>query len=340
MQKIELVNACKIFRSGKKTIHALDSVSLTIDQGAVFGIIGLSGAGKSTLIRCLASLQFLTSGKILFNDKDISTFNQSELRAFRLQIGMIFQHFNLLSSRTVAENIAYPLEIAHVCKKEIQTRVDELLELVGLIHRKDAYPSQLSGGEKQRVGIARALANHPQVLLCDEATSALDPKTTKEILTLLQTINQKLGVTIVLITHEMQVVKQICSHVAVIEEGKIVEQGGVTDIFADPVHETTKQFLQSGVHEIPPEFLKNPSATRKLLRLRFKGNVHSEPIISDMVKKCDVSANILLGWIDRLQTLCIGTLVIELTGSADGIADALHYLFQNSVQYEVIVNGS
>ncbi|MGH2613116.1 MAG: methionine ABC transporter ATP-binding protein, partial [Rhabdochlamydiaceae bacterium] len=294
---------------------------------------------KSTLIRCLSKLVTPTSGKIFFQSSDIAHMNKKALRDFRKNIGMIFQHFNLLSSRTVACNITYPMEIAHVLKEEQNKQVDELLGLVGLKEKKEAYPSQLSGGEKQRVGIARALANHPQLLLCDEATSALDPKTTREILNLLKSINKKLGITIVLITHEMEVIKQICNKVAVIENGRIVEKGLVSEVFADPKHMTTKHFLQNASHEIPPEFLKEISPHRKLLRLRFKGKVASDPIISEIVRKFNVDANILLGWIDRLQTLSIGTLIIELTGPPQGIIDALSYLSEKTVHYEVIENG-
>lgn len=246
-KKIEIVRLCKTYRSAGKAVQALDNITLTIEQNDVYGIIGLSGAGKSTLIRCIATLLNPTSGTILFKGDDLSQLNRAQLRQFRQQIGMIFQHFNLLSSRTVAGNIAYPLEIAHVSKETQEKRVDELLGLVGLSTKKHVYPALLSGGEKQRVGIARALANHPHVLLCDEATSALDPKTTREILELLKIINKKLGLTILLITHEMGVVKHICNKVAVIENGTIVEQGLVSEVFTDPQHTTTKQFLGGNV---------------------------------------------------------------------------------------------
>ncbi len=335
---IQFQSVSKIYRHEKKIVHALQNVSLTVDIHDVYGIIGLSGAGKSTLIRSLARLVIPSSGTILFHEKDLSAMTKHELRAFRKKTGMIFQHFNLLSSRTVAENIAYPLEIAGFPRDKQEARIDELLGLVGLTTKKDAYPSQLSGGEKQRVGIARALANHPEVLLCDEATSALDPKTTKEILNLLKTINKKLGVTIVLITHEMEVIKQICNKVAVIENGAIVEEGSVEDVFSDPQHPTTKRFLEKSSHELPLEFLNTLSPNRKLLKLRFKGKAAGEPIISELVRKFDVDANILLGWIDRLQTLFLGTLIIELSGNPDNIHDALEYLSEKFVHFEVIEN--
>ncbi len=243
MKKIQLIDISKTYLSAGKAVQALSNVSLTVEERDIYGIIGLSGAGKSTLIRCMASLLPVTSGRILFDEEDLSLMDAAELRNFRLSIGMIFQHFNLLSSRTVAGNIAYPLEVAGVPLKEREERVAELLELVSLSAKKDACPALLSGGEKQRVGIARALANYPDLLFCDEATSALDPKTTREILSLLKSINRRLGVTIFLITHEMQVVKEICNKVAVIEGGRIVEEGLVADVFADPQHGTTREFL-------------------------------------------------------------------------------------------------
>lgn len=332
----EIKSVSKTYRQAKKTVHALEDVSLLVEKGDIFGIIGLSGAGKSTLIRCLCKLVTPSSGSILFHGKDIAQMDKLALRDFRKNVGMIFQHFNLLSSRTAAENIAYPLELAGAAKDQQEKRIDELLGLVGLKEKKDAYPSQLSGGEKQRVGIARALANHPEVLLCDEATSALDPKTTREILSLLKTINKKLGLTIILITHEMEVIKQICNKVAVIEKGGIVEEGPVSEIFSEPRHETTKQFLQSASHEIPDQFFKELSPNRKLLRLKFKGQAASEPVISEIVRRFNVDANILLGWIDLLQTVTIGTLIIELTGDPKGIQMALNYLQGKSILCEVI----
>ena len=335
---IEIDSISKFYKHQKKTVYALHDVSLSVEKGDVYGIIGLSGAGKSTLIRCLSRLITPTTGKILFSGKDIARLEGRALCDFHKNIGMIFQHFNLLSSRTVEGNIGYPMEITNTSKEERKHRIDELLKLVGLNDKKDAYPSQLSGGEKQRVGIARALTNHPEVLLCDEATSALDPKTTREILSLLRNINKKLGVTIVLITHEMDVIKQICNKVAVLEEGTIVEKGYVAEVFVDPQHVTTKHFLQNATHEIPPEFFKEISPHRKLLRLSFKGKAASEPIISELVRKFNVNANILLGWIDRLQTLTVGTLIIELTGPPEGIKEALAFLTVQSVHYEIIEN--
>lgn len=336
----EIKKISKSYKNGESSVTALHDVSLTVDKNDIYGIIGLSGAGKSTLIRSLARLIIPSEGQILFQNKDIGNMDVSGLRTYRKKIGMIFQHFNLLSSRTVAGNIAYPLEITKVPKAEQEKRIDELLCLVGLKEKKFAYPSQLSGGEKQRVGIARALANHPEVLLCDEATSALDPQTTRDILKLLQNIHKKLGITIVLITHEMDVVKQICNKVAVIEKGEIVEQGLVSAVFSDPHHPTTKSFLKKASHDISEDFFKEIGPNKKLLRLIFKGKSANEPIISTLVRKYDVNANILLGWLDRLQNLTIGTLIIELTGSPEGIDGSLKFLEENHVHCEVLENES
>ncbi len=331
---IEVKNISKKY----KDHFALCDVSLAVEKNDVYGIIGMSGAGKSTLIRCLARLITPDAGQILFHDKDIAHLEGAPLRDFRKKIGMIFQHFNLLTSCTVADNIGYPLEISNIPALEKEKRIDELLALVGLTAKKHAYPSQLSGGEKQRVGIARALANQPDVILCDEATSALDPKTTREILSLLRNINTTLGVTIILITHEMDVIKQICNKVAVLEKGQIVEEGSVSQVFSDPRHSITKNFVQNVTHDIPAEFFEASSPNRKLLRLKFTGATTKEPIISSLVRKFNVDANILLGWIDRLQNNTIGTLIIELKGPPEGIEQALPYLEENSVHYEVIEN--
>ncbi len=336
MALIEIKNLSQSFVHAGKAVTALQDVTCSIEKGDVFGIIGQSGAGKSTLIRSLAGLVRPSSGAIQFQGNDIAGLQGEALRGFRKNIGMIFQHFNLLSSRTVAGNIGYALEIAKGPKESQKERIDLLLGMVGLKDKKSAYPSQLSGGEKQRVGIARALANHPEVLLCDEATSALDPKTTKEILTLLRELNQNLGVTIVLITHEMEVIKRICNKVAVIHQGRIVEQGEVVQIFSDPQHPITKNFLLSTLHEIPDPFFKDLSPTRKLLRLSFKGETAGKPIISHLIKTFHIDANILLGWIDNLQTAIIGTLIIELTGPKESIEQAMNYLKESKIRFEVM----
>ncbi len=337
---IEIKSVSKNYKQGTIAVPALRDVSLHIDRGDIYGIIGLSGAGKSTLIRSLSRLEKPTHGQILINGENISVLEGQPLRTFRKKLGMIFQHFNLLTSRTVAENIAYPMEVAAIAKNIQQDRIDELLGLVGLQDKRDSYPSQLSGGQKQRVGIARALANRPELLLCDEATSALDPRTTHEILDILKSVNKQLGVTIVLITHEMEVIKRICNKVAVMEDGLIVEEGAVSQTFAEPQHPTTQRFLESSVHEIPLTFYKTASPNRKLLRLRFTHQSAGEPIISQLIRNYQVEANILLGWIDNLQNVIIGTLIIELTGEPEGIQKALNYLTEKSVRYEVLENAT
>lgn len=332
---LEISKVSKKYSGG---VSALRDISLTVHEGDIFGIIGASGAGKSTLIRCLAGLVSPTSGKILFSGKDLFQLSKNELRLYRMKIGMIFQHFNLLDSRTAAGNISFPLEIAKVPESERKKRVEELLELVGLSEKEKTFPAFLSGGEKQRVGIARALANHPEILFCDEATSALDPKTTRDILALLKNIQQRLKITIVLITHEMDVVKQICNKVAVLDRGALVEQGSVVQIFSDPQTITARQLLQASNHDLPEEFFKAQTPNRKLLRLRFKGQAAGEPIIAELVRKFDVSANILMGWIDRVQSTSIGTLIVEMTGETAKLQESLSYLQQKSVQIETLEN--
>lgn len=335
---IRIRQLSKHYKTSGNKIEALSDITLDVDKGDIFGIIGQSGAGKSTLMRCLATLERPEAGEILIEDQDIVTMHPENLRRFRQNIGMIFQHFNLLSSRTVAENISYPLEIQGVTAEESQRRVDEVLQLVGLSDRRGAYPARLSGGQKQRVGIARAIACNPSVLLSDEATSALDPKTTRDILMLLKQLNQRLGLTIVLITHEIEVVKQICNKVAVLDQGRLVETGTISQIFSDPHHSTTRQFLQNTIHEVPPEFFKDLGPSRKVFRLSFKGQKTYEPIITRMVKHFDVEVNILVGWIDVLQGLIIGNLVIELSAPESNLAKALAFLRENHVHVEELQN--
>lgn len=332
---ILIKNINKIYKSHNANIHAVKNINLQIDTCDIFGIIGLSGAGKSSLIRCLNRLEEPTSGQIIIDDVDITTLSQSELKEKRKTIGMIFQHFNLLSSKTVKDNIAFPLHIAGVKKGEIDKRIDDLLELVDLKDKKNNYPSQLSGGQKQRVGIARALANNPSILLCDEATSALDPMTTKSILSLLKSINKKLGLTIVLITHQMEVIKEICNKVAVIENGEIVEWGRTTDVFSNPTHPTTKYFVSEIHHQIPSAIIESkPHA--KLIKLSYKGEYTKKPIISTLVKKFDVDANIMMGSIDGIEDNIVGNLIVALEGESQNIDNAIEYLKEVSVGIEVI----
>ncbi|MCH9626257.1 MAG: Methionine import ATP-binding protein MetN [Chlamydiales bacterium] len=311
-------------------IDALTQIDLNVYRGAIFGIIGMSGAGKSTLMRCLTGLGKPTSGQIFLGEIELVGLPEKQLRQHRKKIGMIFQHFNLFSSRTALENIAYPLEIEGVNKQKRTAKAKELLTLVGLKGKGAYYPSQLSGGEKQRVAIARALANSPQLLLCDEATSALDPRTTHSILELLESINQKLGLTILLITHEMEVIKQICTDVAVLEHGMIVEQGSTLDLFASPKHPTTKRFLQNLSHQIPDDL----SSEGDLLHLCFQGESASRPIISSLIKEFDVEVNILLGGIDVLKEGLVGNLVISLSGTSEQKAKAYSFLDRQKVVWE------
>lgn len=333
---IEIQGVFKEFKGKSGSVEALKNINISISQGDIFGIIGLSGAGKSTLVRCINRLEEPTRGKVMIKDKDIMDLNSLQLRELRKKIGMIFQHFNLLNSRTVGENISYPMEIAGVSKEDREERIDELLRLVELEDKKNSYPSQLSGGQKQRVGIARALANHPDVLLCDEATSALDPKTTQSILKLLKKINEELGLTIVIITHEMEVVKQICTKVAVMEGGEVVESGLVSKVFSRPTHPTTKSFVQNIAHDVPEELFEGLGLNRQLFRLGFEGTKTSQPILSKMIKKYDVDANILLGGIDHLQHTFVGSLIVELMGEEEEIHQAVAFLKKNNVECEVI----
>ncbi|GAB6138662.1 methionine ABC transporter ATP-binding protein [Halanaerobaculum tunisiense] len=339
---IEVQNLDKIYHSEEGPVTALEGIDLEVTAGEIFGVIGPSGAGKSTLIRCLNLLERPTSGQVIVDGEDLTELSTSQLRKARKEIGMIFQNFNLLQSRTVAENVAFCLEIAGKGKREINPKVEELLELVGLADKADNYPSQLSGGQQQRVGIARALANDPKVLLCDEATSSLDPETTHSILELLQDINHQLGITIVLITHEMEVIKEICTQVAVIEEGKIVEQGDILNIFTAPQEPVTKNFLQRVVNaNVPEELLSrvtvnNPDQGR-LIKISFTGDSAGEPIVSDFVHTHQVNANILYGNIDKIQGTPFGTLIIELTGDREQIKTGIEDLQQQEkVKIEVI----
>ena len=344
---IQIKNLTKVYGSYPNQVVALDQVNLEIAKGEIFGIIGLSGAGKSTLIRCINMLERPDQGEITIGGKEITALNRRKLRQERRKIGMIFQHFNLLSSRTVADNIAFPLEVAGVPKTEIARRTRDLLGLVGLTDKTDMYPSQLSGGQKQRVGIARALANNPEVLLCDEATSALDPQTTKTILALLQDINKRLGLTIVLITHEMDVVKEICDSVAVISDGKIVETGSVVEIFAHPQTETARQFIQGVIQiDLPTEIrnsglvLTTPSERAAIARLSFIGESAGEPVVSSMVRRFNVDVNILAGNIDHIKGVPFGTLVVELRSLNGGLDEALQYLEDQGIEIEVLRDES
>lgn len=340
---IKLNNITKIFELPNKKLTALDNVSLNIEKGQICGVIGASGAGKSTLIRCVNLLEKPTSGSVIVDGVELTKLSDRELVLARRQIGMIFQHFNLLSSRTVFENVALPLELEGESKAKIQEKITALLDLVGLSEKRDAYPSNLSGGQKQRVAIARALASDPKVLLCDEATSALDPATTQSILQLLKEINRTLGITILLITHEMEVVKQICDQVAVIDQGRLVEQGTVGEIFANPKTELAQEFIRSTFHiSLPDEYLENLTDTPKyskaypIIKFEFTGRSVDAPLLSQASKKFGVELSILTSQIDYAGGVKFGYTIAEVEGDEDAITQTKVYLMENNVRVEVL----
>ncbi|MEZ8721034.1 methionine ABC transporter ATP-binding protein MetN [Vibrio pomeroyi] len=340
MIKVNQVN--KVFYQGTKKINALIDINLHIPQGQIFGVIGSSGAGKSTLIRCVNMLEAPTSGEVIVDGIDLTKLSKSELSEARRNIGMIFQHFNLLSSRTVFNNVALPLELAGKDKAIIEAKVSELLELVGLADKRDTYPANLSGGQKQRVAIARALASDPKVLLCDEATSALDPATTQSILELLREINRKLNITILLITHEMDVVKSICHEVAIIGGGELVEKGTVGDIFAHPKTELAHQFIRSTLDlTIPEDYQARLQETRvnssyPLVRLEFTGATVDAPLMTQIARKFNIDVSILSSDLDYAGGVKFGMMVAELFGNEADDNAAIQFLRDNNVKVEVL----
>ncbi|PTP06124.1 D-methionine ABC transporter, ATP-binding protein [Vibrio splendidus] len=340
MIKVNQVN--KVFYQGTKEINALIDIDLHIPQGQIFGVIGSSGAGKSTLIRCVNMLEAPTSGEVIVDGIDLTKLSKSELSEARRNIGMIFQHFNLLSSRTVFNNVALPLELAGRDKAAIEAKVSELLELVGLSDKRDTYPANLSGGQKQRVAIARALASDPKVLLCDEATSALDPATTQSILELLREINRKLSITILLITHEMDVVKSICHEVAIIGDGELVEKGTVGEIFAHPKTELAHQFIRSTLDlTIPEDYQARLQDTRvnssyPLVRLEFTGATVDAPLMTQIARKFNIDVSILSSDLDYAGGVKFGMMVAELFGNEADDNAAIQFLRDNNVKVEVL----
>ena len=339
---IEINRVNKVFYQGAKEIHALRDINLTIEQGTIFGVIGSSGAGKSTLIRCVNLLERPTSGHVIVDGIDLTQLSNKELTQARRKIGMIFQHFNLLSSRTVFDNVALPLELAGISKAAIKAKVDELLELVGLADKSESYPSNLSGGQKQRVAIARALASDPKVLLCDEATSALDPATTQSILTLLKEINRKLNLTILLITHEMDVVKSICSEVAIIGGGELVEKGPVGDIFAHPKTELAREFIRSTLDlSIPEDYRARMVESRvdnsyPLIRLEFTGASVDAPLISQVAREFNIDISILSSDMDYAGGVKFGLMLAEFFGTEQAAEQAINFLRDHKVNVEVL----
>ena len=343
---IDIRDLSLIYQGPKGPVPALKHINLHIEQGEIFGIIGRSGAGKSSLVRCINLLNRPTSGQMIVDGRDLMTLSDAQLRAARHEIGMVFQHFNLLSSRTVYDNAALPLELAGMSKADIKKRIDPLLELVGLSHLADRYPAQISGGQKQRVGIARALASNPKVLLSDEATSALDPETTRSILDLLRKVNRELGVTVVLITHQMQVIKQIADRVAVIDAGEIAEMGAVIDVFTKPQQAITKSLIDEIVPQELPESVGNrvralaaklpAGQSGQLLRLAYAGESAYEPILSHLIRELGLDLSILHGQIDEIQDQTFGSLAVYASGEAAKIEAAIAHLQQSGVVVQVV----
>ena len=333
---IKIENLSKTFYDENNAIKALKNINLQINEGEIFGIIGLSGAGKSTLIRCINRLEEPTEGKIFIQGEDITAYDKEDLRKLRKNIGMIFQHFNLFLQKTVYKNIAFPLELEGLPKEEIEKRVDTLLDYVDLKDKKYAYPAQLSGGQKQRVAIARALANNPKILLSDEGTSALDPKTTKSILDLLRRTRDEFGLTIVLITHQMEVIKDICDRVAIIENGEIIELNTVEELFKNPKTKTAHEFISRIKSDITEEIIEPVDFFGTVVRLSYSGENAKKPIVSKMVKQFDIEVNILSGDINRLIKTNVGHLILELEGKDEEINKAIKYLKDNNVHVEVM----
>lgn len=334
---IELKQITKEFKVNGDTITALDDVSLTIERGEIFGIIGRSGAGKSTLIRMINLLERPTSGVVEIEGQNITLLKKKGLSTLRQRIGMIFQHYNLLKTATVEENVAIPLRLEDLGKQIIRERVDRYLQIVGLSEHRNHYPEQLSGGQKQRVAIARALAHEPDILLSDEATSALDPETTESILELLLEINRELGLTIFLITHEMEVIERICDRVAVIDRGQIVEQGHVLDVFSNPSHETTQKFLKTNL-DVPEEVVSELQTRGTLVHLSFIGSQTEQAVLAQLTKRFGILPNIIGGGIKKLKAGLVGNLLVHLDGDHDQTELAVRYLKTSGVHVREVSN--
>lgn len=341
-QTIELENISKTFYRSKQPFLALDGVSLTVPKGKIFGVIGESGAGKSTLIRCVNLLERPSTGRVVVDGQDLTMLPPRQLAYSRQQIGMIFQHFNLLSSRTVFGNVAFPLELGGLSKPAIKQRVGELLDLVGLQEKAEDYPASLSGGQKQRVAIARTLANNPKVLLCDEATSALDPATTRSILALIRDINQRMGITVLLITHEMDVVKAICDEVAVISHGKLVEYGAIAEIFAKPKTDLAKQFINSALHIETPFVYRERMVDmplpgkHPLLRLEISGSTAGKPVLSTLAKTLDMDFQIVSSQIDYAGGVKFKLMLIELLGPEASWQSAIEFIQKRQIAVSIL----
>ncbi|CEA02065.1 Methionine import ATP-binding protein MetN [Jeotgalicoccus saudimassiliensis] len=337
---IEFIGVDKTYQGSDAEIHALDNINFKVDTGEIYGVVGYSGAGKSTLIRCVNQLERVSAGQVIVDDKDLTALTPAELRITKKRIGMIFQHFNLLNSKTIYTNVAMPLILNKTPKSEIKERVTELLEFVGLSDKASQYPDQLSGGQKQRVGIARALATNPSILLCDEATSALDPDTTESILKLLKKINKEYNITILLITHEMSVIRDICHKVAVMEKGKIIERGSVFDVFSSPQTETGRRFVNTVMQtELPNyvrELIDDSSSSQFIYRINFISQLAVKPYLSQISKLYNLDVNVLFGNITELQGVPFGNLIVQFDGEAEELKKALLYLTENNVQYSEV----
>jgi len=334
---IEFKNISKHYQLKGQTIRALDQINLQIPDGSIFGIIGYSGAGKSTLIRLINLLERPDEGQVIIHQKDFTALDARTLRQERANIGMIFQHFNLLQTKTVAANIEMPMRLLGYSKAEREKRLNELLDFIDLKHKRDAFPDELSGGQKQRVGIARALANHPKILLCDEATSALDPQTTQSVLQLLKKINKEQGITIVMVTHEMDVIESVCDYVAVMEHGKVIETGSTLDIFSQPQHPTTRNFIQTVLQQqLPVNILNNLENQNyhSIYCLKFLGKSAQETVVQAVIKKFDLSLNILFANMTEIHGTVIGQMFIQLLGDPEVIQQAILFLENNGVQVE------
>ena len=337
---IKLSNITKVFLQGNRTIQALDNVSLHVPAGQIYGVIGASGAGKSTLIRCVNLLERPTEGSVLVDGQELTALSEKELTRARRQIGMIFQHFNLLASRTVFGNVALPLELDNTPQAEIKRRVTELLDLVGLADKHDSYPANLSGGQKQRVAIARALASNPKVLLCDEATSALDPKTTDSILELLKKINEMLHITIVIITHEMNVIQKICNKVAVMDYGQVVETGSVIQVFSNPQSDIAKRFVGNLIRDVIPEPLvesiRRETRNSRLLRIKLENTDSTEPLLWEINRRFEVETNILYSTINVIQGIVVGIMLVLFIGTDEEIEKAEQYILESKEEYREV----
>ncbi len=338
---IQFMDISKTFQTKKDTIHALNHVSLTIDDGDVFGIIGFSGAGKSTLLRMVNALDVPTTGHVEIDGKNIDALSHKELRGVRKKIGMVFQQFNLLESKSVYDNIAIPLRLNKADTVQIRNTVMKLLQFVNLEDKADVYPGQLSGGQKQRVGIARALATNPSILLCDEATSALDPETTDNILQLLERINKELHITILIVTHEIQVIQRICNKVAVMEHGQVVEQGSVLDVFSNPQQNITKRFIQSVIPDTIPntviEKIRAQKDNYKIVKVRFLGDKATDNVLYEINQTFDVQTNVLFASVNELQKNVLGIFILQIIGTDTAIQHVMDYIDNKGLQWQEVI---